>query len=203
MHNTLRERMEKTAEALRKNGFEPHLFRTGAEAAEYIVSQLEGRTVGIGGSMSVKQLGLSDRLRERNTVYWHLETPGDETCLAAVEAQVYIAGANAVSENGYVFNIDGRGNRLAGTLMKKERVFLLAGSNKLAPDADAALERARNTAAPRNSARLEKKTPCAVTGACHDCRSPERICNALLVFWRKPGWCERMDVILTEEELGY
>ena len=195
--------MEKTIERLRKNGFEVTRFASGEEAADYIAANLSGKTVGIGGSMTVRGLNIYDRIRDNNTVHWHMIVPGDETMAAASAAEVYITSVNAISEEGYIVNIDGRGNRVAGTLMMKDKVYLIVGKNKLAGDLNAAIERARNTAAPLNAKRLEMKTPCAVDGRCHNCSSPDRICNALVVFWRKPGWCRSMEILLVDEELGF
>lgn len=195
--------MEKTIANLEKNGFAVSRFQTGAAAAEYIGHSLRGKTVGIGGSMSVRALNIYDRIREQNTVFWHMADPGEETMVKASSAEVYITSVNAVSEEGYLLSIDGRGNRVAGTLMKKDKVYLIVGKNKLCGPFPEAMERVRNVAAPLNAKRLEMKTPCAVTGICHDCRSQERICNALVVLWRRPFWCESMEVVLVEEELGY
>ncbi len=195
--------MEKTIKNLRKNGFTVTEFDTAAAAADYLAGSIHGKTVGMGGSVTLGALGLYDRLAGDNTVYWHSKVPGDETCLAADNAQVYLTSANAVSEEGFVINIDGRGNRLAGTLMKKERVIFVVGENKLGGPFPQALERARQVASPKNAARLGKKTPCAVDGVCHDCASPDRICNALLVFWKKTYWCDSMEVVLIHEDLGF
>lgn len=195
--------MEKTIENLRKNGFEVSRFHTAWEAVEYIGRTLRGKTVGIGGSMTVRGLNIYDHIKEHNTVFWHMIEPGDETMVKASAAEVYITSANAISEEGFVINIDGRGNRVAGTLMKKDKVYLLVGKNKLCGPFAQAVERARSVAAPLNAGRLEMNTPCAVTGHCHDCKSPERICNALVVLWRKPFWCESMEIVLMDEELGY
>ena len=195
--------MEKTIEKLKKNGFEVTCFSTSEEAASYIGESVKGKTVGIGGSMTVRGLNIYDRIKDDNTVFWHMVEPGDETMVKASSAQVYITSANAISSEGYVINIDGRGNRVAGTLMKKEKVYLIVGKNKLCGSFDEALERARNVAAPQNAKRLETRTPCAVTGHCHDCSSPERICNALVVMWRRPYWCDSMEIVLIDEELGF
>lgn len=195
--------MEKTIANLRKNGFTVTCFDTKEAAADYLAESLHGKTIGMGGSATLDALGVYDRLAADNTVYWHSKVPGDETCLAADNAQVYLTSANAVSEEGFLINIDGRGNRLAGTLMKKERVVFVVGRNKLAGSFPEAVERARQTAGPLNAKRLGKKTPCAVDGVCHDCASPDRICNALLVFWKKTYWCETMEVVLIDEDLGF
>jgi hypothetical protein len=195
--------MEKTIEQLRKNGFEVTQFATAQEAADYIGQSLHGKTVGIGGSMTVRGMNIYDKIKDDNQVFWHMVEPGEETMVKASSAQVYITSANAISQEGYVLNIDGRGNRVAGTLMQKEKVYLIVGKNKLGGPFHQALERARNVAAPLNAKRLEKKTPCAVGGHCYDCSSPDRICNALVVFWRKPGWCQSMEIVLVDEELGF
>lgn len=195
--------MEKTIENLRKNGFTVTEFDTRQAAADYLVDSLHGKTIGMGGSMTMAALNVYDRLAADNTVYWHQVAPGPDTTANACNAQVYIASANAVSEEGFILNIDGRGNRVAGTLMAKERVIFVVGRNKLAGPMAQALDRARNTAAPLNAKRLNKNTPCAMDGRCHDCASPDRICNALVVLWKKPSGCEDMEVVVVDEELGY
>ena len=101
-------------------------------------------------------------------------------------------------------NIDGTGNRVASTIFGHEEVYFIVGVNKLAPDYDAALWRARNVASPKNARRLGKKTPCAVRGdKCYDCKSPERICRALVVLWERPTGIGRAEVVLVNEPLGY
>lgn len=194
---------EKLQKSFAKKGCTVSHFSTAAQAVRHIADELAGMTVGIGGSMSVEETGLYDLLAERSTVYWHLLEKTDEVMLAACEAPVYITSANAVSEDGCIVNIDGRGNRLAGTLLKKDKVIFLVGANKITADLSSAIERARNVAAPKNAARLGFKTPCAVTGHCHDCASPERICSALLVLWQKPVWAREMELVVVDESLGY
>ncbi len=195
--------MEKTLENLKKNGFTVTCCPTAKDAADYLAGSLHGKTIGMGGSLTLAALDVYDRLRADNTVYWHQAAPGPDTIREACNAQVYLASANAVSEEGYILNIDGRGNRVAGTLMAKERVIFVVGRNKLAGPMSEALDRARNTAAPANAKRLDKKTPCAVDGTCHDCVSPDRICNALVVLWKKPSGCDAMEVVVVDQELGY
>ena len=195
--------MEKIVENLRKNGFTVTLFDTAEAAADYLADSLHGKTIGMGGSMTLGAMDVYDRLKADNTVYWHQIVPGDDTIAGASNAQVYIASANAISEEGYILNIDGRGNRVAGTLMQKERVIFVVGRNKLAGPFPEALERARNTAGPQNARRLNKKTPCVADGVCHDCASPERICNALVVLWKKPFGCQDMEVVIIGQDLGY
>ncbi len=194
--------LEKTMENLSRRGFKVSHFETGAQAADYVAGQIHGCSVGMGGSMTLQALGLYERLGEDNTVYWHWKVPGAETLRAAALADVYLSSANAVSEDGEIFNIDGNGNRLAGTLYGHKKVYILAGSNKIEPDFDSALARARNVAAVKNCARFGKKTPCQVDGKCHDCSSAERICHALAVLWGPMGGMET-EVILIDEEFGF
>ena len=192
----------KTMENLSLRGFKVSHFETGAQAAAYVAGQIHGCSVGMGGSMTLQALGLYERLGEDNTVYWHWKVPGAETLRAAALADVYLSSANAVSEDGEIFNIDGNGNRLAGTLYGQKKVYILAGSNKIEPDFDSALARARNVASVKNCARFGKKTPCQVDGKCHDCSSSERICHALAVLWGPMGGMET-EVILIDEEFGF
>ena len=175
--------LEKTRQNLELRGFKVSCFDTGKEAAAHIASQISGCTVGFGGSKTLEALGLFETLSENNTVYWHWKTPGRGTLNAAALTDVYLSSANAISEDGEIVNIDGTGNRIAATVFGHEKVFIVAGTNKIAPDFDAALKRARNVAAVKNCARFGKKAPCQKDGQCHDCRSPERICHALTVLW--------------------
>ncbi len=188
---------------LKKNGFTVTEFDTKEAAADYLVGSIHGKTVGMGGSATLGTLDIYDRLKKDNTVYWHSVDNGPDVCVNEVNAQVFLTSANAVSEEGYILNIDGRGNRLAASSMKKERVIFVVGQNKLSGPFPEALERARNVASPMNARRLGKKTPCAADGVCHDCHSPDRICNALLVLWGKTMWCDSMEVVLIREDLGF
>ena len=194
--------LEKTMESLKTRGFKASYFERGADAAAYIAGQISGKTVGVGGSKTIEALGLYDALSENNTVYWHWKVPGRETLKSAALTDVYLCSANAISEDGEIINIDGTGNRIAATVFGHEKVFIVAGVNKIAPDFDAALKRARNVAAVKNCARFGKKTPCQTDGACHDCRSPERICRALTVLWAPMNNMET-EVVLIGEELGF
>ncbi len=188
-------------ENLKKRGYAVSFFSTAAEAAAYLDGEIDGATVGSGGSMTLKEMGLLELLGKHNTMVSHWQ--GDPIT-AAMTTQVYLSSVNGIAETGEIFNIDGTCNRVASTLFGHERVYLIVGKNKIAPDADAALWRARNIASPKNAQRLGRKTPCAVKGdRCYDCDSPERICNALVTFWRKPKGIEKMEVILIDEELGY
>lgn len=193
--------IQKTIRNLESRGFKVSHFPCSADAARHIAEETQGRTVGIGGSKTIEAMGLYELLSEHNTVYWHWRTPGRDTLKSAALTDVYLSSANAISEDGEIFNIDGTGNRLAATLFGHEKVWIVAGVNKLAPDFDSALFRARNVAAVQNCARFGKKTPCQTDGRCHDCKSPERICHALTVLWGPMAGMET-EVVLIDEELG-
>jgi L-lactate utilization protein LutB len=193
--------LNKTIQNLEGRGFKVSHFESAREAAAFIAGQVSGKTVGIGGSKTIEALGLFDALSENNTVFWHWKVPGRETLKAAALTDVYLCSANAISEDGEIFNIDGTGNRIAATVFGHEKLFIVAGTNKIAPDFDAALYRARNVAAVKNCARFGKKTPCQTDGKCHDCRSPERICRALTVLWEPMNGMET-EVVLIDGEFG-
>ena len=196
--------MEKTGKNLEGRGFRVHRFATGAEAAEFLVQTLHGTSIGIGGSVTIDTLGVYDRLCESNEVFWHWKNHAPETRERAGKAETYLCSANGVSENGEIVNIDGFGNRVAGTIYGPERVFLVVGRNKIAPDLNGAIDRARNIAAPLNARRLNRHTPCAVgEPRCHDCRSPEKVCGVMTVFFMPPTSIKEFHVILVDEDLGY
>ena len=187
---------------LMDRGFAVKTFATKEEAAAYLNGAVDGVTVGIGGSMTVKELGLYDLLASHNEVHWHWVN-GPEERVAAMNAEVYITSANGLAETGEIINIDGAGNRIASTLFGHKKVIFVIGSNKLAPDYEKALWHARNVSAPKNAQRLQCKTPCAVNGdRCYDCKSPNRICRGLVVLWRAMMGFET-EVVLVDEPLGY
>ncbi len=193
--------------ALAARGFKVSVFETAKEAADYLNAQIDGATVGFGGSMTLEELGLHDSLGAHNTVFshWHLPEGADAAALRAQAAvsEHYLLSANGIAETGEIINIDGGGNRVASALYGHKKVWIVAGRNKIAPTYDEALWRARNIAAPKNAQRLQAKTPCAVKAdRCYDCKSPGRICRALTVLWG-PMMGSDMEVVLVDEELGY
>ena len=196
--------LEKTGKNLERRGFRVHRFASGAEAAEFLVQTLHGTSIGIGGSVTIDTLGVYDRLCGSNEVFWHWKNYAPETRERAGKAETYLCSANGVSENGEIVNIDGFGNRVAGTIYGPERMFLVVGRNKSAPALTGAIDRARNIAAPLNARRLNRHTPCAVgEPRCHDCRSPEKVCGVMTVFFMPTTSIKEFHVILVDEDLGY
>ncbi len=196
--------LEKTAKNLESRGFCVHRFATGAEAADYLVREVHGTTVGIGGSVTIDTLGVYDRLCAGNEVFWHWKNAAPDTRERAGKAETYLCSANGVSETGEIVNIDGYGNRVTGTIYGPQRVFLVVGKNKIAPDLNGAIDRARNVAAPLNARRLKRNTPCAKGELrCYDCRSREKVCGVMTVFFMPPTSIKEFHVFLVDEDLGY
>ena len=192
--------IEKLIENLKDRGFAVSHFATKEEAAAYLNREIDNTTVGIGGSVTVQEMGLMPMLQEHNQVLWHWNGDSREDATAA---KVYLTSANGVAETGEIINIDGSGNRVAATLFNKDAVYIIIGTNKIAEDYDKALWRARNIASPKNAQRLKMNTPCAVNGdKCYDCRSPERICRGLVVLWEPMYSVGKTEVVIVDEELG-
>ena len=193
-------------EKLEKNGFAVSVFATGEEAAAYLNDQIDQRTVGMGGSMTIAELGLRESLSRHNVVFSHGFTPAPPAQVQqlAAGAEVYLLSANGIAgDTGEILNIDGTGNRVSSSLYGHRKVYLLAGRNKISPNFHSALQRVRNVVAPKNAQRLGRKTPCAAKGdRCYDCDSPERICRGLVVLYKKMGSMD-MEVVLVDQELGY
>lgn len=193
--------IEKLRRNLEAEGFQTSYFPTAEAACDYLDRALDGRSIGFGGSMTAADMGLYSRLSSHNDCRWHWEgaSLADAAC-----AQVYISSLNGVAETGELINIDGAGNRLSSGLFGHEKVYFVIGINKIAPDYDAALWRARNISAPKNAQRLNRRTPCAaLADKCYNCSSPERICRALVVYWEKPTSIPEAEVVIVGQELGY
>lgn len=196
---------ERAAQNLRKRGFTVRRFANGAQAAACIAEELNGKTIGIGGSKTIETLGLYELLGRKNAVYWHWkQQPVEEIRRLAGQAEIYFSSANAIAETGEIVNIDGTGNRVASLCYGHERVYLIVGVNKLTPDLESALYRAHNIAAPLNTRRMGLHNPCAVGELrCHDCQSPTRVCRAVSILEQRPGGIPEMEIILIDEELGF
>lgn len=192
--------IDSTIKNLKLRGFAVSHFATGAEATEYLRGALEGYTVGIGGSKTIVQMGLYELLPE-GSAFWHWKVPGEETFKKAATADVYLSGANAITEDGQILSIDRFGNRLASQIYGHKKVYIISSVDKIRPDFDSALYRARNIAAVENCKRFDYMPPCKLDDKCHDCRSEDRICRALVVLWGPMQGMET-EVVLIDEKLG-
>ena len=198
--------VQKLKENLERNGFVVSYYETAAEATAALVDSIKGKTVGFGGSCTLRDMGLYEALSENNQVFWHWkQQPMNEIRSKANAAEVYLTSLNGVAETGELINIDGDGNRLAATTFGDKKVYFIIGVNKIAPDFHSALNRARNIAAPLNARRLNKETPCAMGNEvkCYNCQGPNRICKGITILERKLGGVTEMEVVIINEELGY
>lgn len=192
----------KVQQALERRGYTVRTFAAAAEAAAYLDGAIDGKTVGFGGSATLDALGVYDKLAAHNTVIWHWKQEADAARKAAMQTQVYLSSANGLAESGEIVNIDGTGNRVTMAAYGPEKVYYICGINKLCPDITSAIDRARNVAAPQNARRLGLDTPCVKDGVCHNCQSPQRICNVMDITLRRPGAVE-VELWIIQEELGY
>jgi hypothetical protein len=167
----------------------------------------EGAKVGWGGATSARQIGLTDAIHagpysviDRDL----LPTPEEREQAArdCLSADVFITGANAISLDGQMVNIDGNGNRVAAIIYGPKSVLVIAGMNKVTTDLEAAVVRARTVAAPINAQRFPGQTPCRVNGVCGDCRSESCICNQIVIT-RNCRPAGRISFILVGEDLGF
>ena len=164
----------------------------------------EESTVTMGGGMSVREIGLFDAVKSGNYNFIDRDEMEDKRAamLAAYDADVYLASCNAMTEDGILVNIDGNANRVSAIAQGPKKVVFIVGMNKVCDDVDGALKRARNVAAPINAQRFGLSTPCAKTGSCLDCKSPDNICCQFLVT-RYSSHAGRIHVILVNDNLGF
>ena len=164
----------------------------------------EGSSVTMGGAMSAHEIGLVDALKKGDYNFIDRDEYEDKRAamLAAYDADVFLASANAITEDGITVNIDGNSNRVSAIAQGPRKVVFIVGMNKVCPDPDTAMKRARNVAAPINAQRFGLNTPCCKTGACMDCKSPDTICCQFLIT-RFSRHKDRIHVILVNGNLGF
>ena len=172
----------------------------------FLTSHIDNNaTVACGGSMTLKELEVHDYLKSREIVYLDREKEGvdmNKIMHDALSSDVYLSSANAITEDGEIFNIDGNGNRVAALIYGPKKVILVVGENKLVKDLKEARERVKAISAPLNAKRLHTNTPCVVTGNCADCRSPRRICcSEVVINYQRDK--ERMYLVVMKGTYGY
>ena len=175
------------------------------EALKIALSLIEkGSTVTMGGAMSAREIGLVDALKNGDYNFIDRDQEKDKRAamLAAYDADVFLSSANGMTEDGVIINIDGNSNRVSAIAQGPKKVIFIVGMNKICADVDAAMKRARNVAAPINAQRFGLSTPCAKTGSCFDCKSPDTICCQFLIT-RFSRHKDRIHVILVNDVLGY
>lgn len=200
--------IKRVIKAFEKNNYKVSYFKSAKEAAEYIDGQIDNKTVGFGDSATLKIMGLYKMLSKHNKVYDpNQSTNNDDFLILAKKSlltDIFITSVNAMSETGEMVNIDGTGNRVAGSLFGHDKVFFVAGINKIAPTLQDAVYRARNIAGPLNAKKYDLKTPCVVKGdKCYNCSSPGRICNSINIYLKKMDDMDEMEIVLIDENLGF
>lgn len=201
---------EKLVGNLKQRHYEAFFCPTAQEAVEKITGMIpEGSSVTWGGSMTIRDMGLTKALHNKEGLdIWDRDLApsreeAQEIYRRAFYADYYLSSVNAMSEDGEIVNIDGNGNRVAAITFGPKRVILVVGINKVAQNLDTAISRARSLAAPVNMMRFaDLNTPCKNDGMCHDCKSPDSICNYIQIM-RNSHPVGRHIVVIVGEELGY
>jgi len=202
-------RARETIRNLIKHGFNAiHTPDRSAACREILKVIPPTKTVGVGGSVTLRQMGIVARLEEQgNTLFNHWkEGLSKEESLRVRKAQascdIFMTSANAITMSGEIVNVDGFGNRIASTVFGPGQVIVVAGKNKIVQNVPEAIARIKNIAAPMSAKRFGLSPPCTVLGRCTDCDSPDRVCRETLILERRPFATEVL-IILVEEELGY
>ena len=196
---------QKIIKGLESRNMSGYYAATKEKALEITLSLIpEGSSVTMGGAMSAHEIGLVDAIKNGNYSFIDRDKAEDKRAamLAAYDADVFLSGVNAMTDDGVLVNIDGNANRVSAICQGPKKVVFIVGMNKVCADLDSAMKRARNVAAPINAQRFGLSTPCAKTGKCMDCKSPDTICCQFLItrFSRHAG---RIHVILVNDTLGF
>ena len=203
------ERVKKTIEKLEAHEFKAIYARNKEEAATEIWKYIGPETrVGVGGSITIRELGILEALKSKGNVVYDHWVPGlskDQSLhirRSQLTCDVFLCSVNAISMTGELVNIDGAGNRVSSTVFGPEKVILVVGYQKIANTLEEALRRARDVAASINAKRLKADVPCVKLGKCVDCNSPDRVCRVVVIHERRPFNTDML-IILVGEELGY
>ncbi|MFC2102589.1 lactate utilization protein [Bacteroidota bacterium] len=206
-----RKQAEQIIRQMQRQGIEGFYFPDAASAVAAICSMIPpGSVVGLGGSVTITQTGLIQELRKLDIKLLDRFREGvtvkevDEMRQESMHADLFIASSNAITLDGKLVNMDGKGNRVAAMIYGPKKVILLVGMNKVVPNVMDAITRIKTVAAPFNAARVKRHTPCAVTGVCQDpnCTPPNRICSQLVII-ESNAVKDRLNVVLIGEEYGF
>jgi len=202
-------RADETIKNLIKHEFEAIKVSDRLSAVDEIIKRIPPtKTVGVGGSVTLREIGIIDKLQEQgNVIYDHWKQRlSEEDSLRIRKMQqssdVFLTSANAVTLNGEIVSIDGFGNRISSMMFGPKEVMIVAGYNKIVQDIPEAMNRIKTLAAPMSAKRFGADTPCARFGKCMDCDSPQRICRGTLIMERRPFATPTL-VVIVMEDLGY
>ncbi|MCI6120758.1 MAG: lactate utilization protein [Lachnospiraceae bacterium] len=199
---------EKIIKGLESRNMEGYYAENAEEALAKALEWIpEGSSVAWGGSMSIGEIGLKQAICEGNYQAYNRDaakSPEEKRKIELItyDCDFFLASSNAITEDGVLVNVDGMANRVSAIANGPRNVIMIVGMNKVVKDVDNAHSRARNEAAPINAQRFQLDTPCAKTGACFDCKSPDTICCQILIT-RYSKVPKRIKVILVNDELGF
>ncbi|MEN3014097.1 MAG: lactate utilization protein [Endomicrobiia bacterium] len=200
--------LEEVKKNLTKNGFKSEVFEDIETAKQYLLKTIgTNKTIGVGGSQTIKTLGIIEELKEKNNqIITHTPEMDPQTRIQiwqkAQHADFYLASPQAVTLNGELVFLDAYGNRASCCIFGPKKVILICGYNKITKDLETAIWRTRNIAAVINNIRLKKQNPCITTNKCQNCNSETRICNALVILYKRPSYTD-YEIILLNQSLGY
>ncbi len=199
-------RAKKCVEALKKNGFDAEYHASLETVRERVLAECgKAESIGFGGSLSVAEMGIFDLLAESGKqLFDHGRVPQEkkaETRLAQLTCDLFLVGTNAVTLDGCLVNLDMNGNRTNAMTFGPKKIVVVVGGQKVVGSVSEAIRRIKSVAAPRNTKRLKLDTPCATSGFCSDCDSPQRICRVYSIIERKPPHSD-ISVLLCGEPMG-
>jgi L-lactate utilization protein LutB len=200
------QRGKRCAEALRKNGFDALFLPDRESVRDRLLAECDKAvSIGFGGSMTVAELGIHEALAGKGKrLLDHGRVPAAEKAAVRLEeltCDLFLSGTNAVTLNGCLVNLDMNGNRTNAMTFGPKKIVVVAGANKIVADVAEAIKRIKSVAAPRNARRLQLSTPCAATGLCEECSSPQRICRVYSIIERRPPNSD-ITVIVCGEPMG-
>jgi L-lactate utilization protein LutB len=202
--------IQKTLSSLKKNGMEALYYSNRTDTKEEVLKRIPpGTKIGIGGSVTLREMGLLDELRKRGHElfdHWQDGLSKEERFEVGRKQQsseIFLTSTNALTRDGKLINVDATGNRVTSMIFGPPEVIVVTGINKIVKDVQEGLDRIKKMVAPQNCQRRKDQTPCAVDLICHDCNSPGRLCRITTIIERKPFATKKFVVILVGEELGY
>jgi len=213
MENKSSHIVNKTLEALRRNGFKAVYTKNRKEALQSILKEIPSEAVvGAGDSLTLKEIGVFEELKRKGfTLFWPFDkkVPREERRNVARKAlltDVFLSGSNALTMDGKIVNVDATGNRVVGMIFGPKKAIVVVGVNKIVKNVGEALERIRKVAAPLNAKRIREERgwellPCVEAGRCVDCDAENRICNVTAIIDKKPRAID-IAIIIVGEKLG-
>jgi L-lactate utilization protein LutB len=209
VHTLSQGQIQKVLDRLKKNEMEALYFPTAKEAKAEVLKRIPPQAeVGIGGSLTLREMGLLEALEERgNVIFDHWKETAQEARKEIGKkqqrAEYFLTSTNALTMDGKLVNTDASGNRVTSMIFGPEKVIVITGVNKITKNLSQGLARIKKVASPQNCRRRKDPTPCAVDLICRDCDSPARLCRVTTIIERRPWGIKEFTVVLVGEELGY